>query len=467
MRHSWSGPILPQQSPLSVSSLFAGACTPVLGLKSRRWVLQAGLAGLGAGLASAAGASGGESAEATARTGSAKKSVILIWLSGGPSQLDMWDPKPDAPSEIRGPFSSIPTTVPGVRLTEHFPLQAKIASKLSFLRAVDCSMSNHTPITMQAGNPLARRTDNGRDGDGYPSMGSVAARFRGANDPDLPAFVGLAPSWVADVWEAGHMGGKYAPVNGDHLAGRCSLPKGLELTRLSDRDALRMQFDKFRRDLDNGENLDKLVRSQRRAYEMVSTGKVQKAFDLSQEPDALRDAYGRDSIGTQALLARRLVEAGVTFITTSARWGYFDNHGDTVLPYLGIEKGLKLLLPGVDRTVHTLVTDLEQRGLLDSTLILVLGEFGRSPVMTKDAGREHWLNVMSMIMAGGGLRHGQAVGSTDPRGGTIHSGAVRPQDIAATVFRHLDIDTSNHWMSPQGRPTPIVTEGGRPIPELV
>ncbi|RLS38729.1 MAG: DUF1501 domain-containing protein, partial [Planctomycetota bacterium] len=202
-------------------------------------------------------------------------------------------------------------------------------------------------------------------------------------------------------------------------------------------------------------------------YEMVSTGKVQKAFDLSQEPDALRDAYGRDSIGTQALLARRLVEAGVTFITTSARWGYFDNHGDTVLPYLGIEKGLKLLLPGVDRTVHTLVTDLEQRGLLDSTLILVLGEFGRSPVMTKDAGREHWLNVMSMVMAGGGLRHGQAVGSTDPRGGTIHSGAVRPQDIAATVFRHLDIDASSHWMSPQGRPTPIVTEDGRPIPELV
>jgi len=302
--------------------------------------------------------------------------VILIWLSGGPSQLDTWDPKPDAPSEIRGPFSSIPTSVPGVRITEHFPLQAQIASKLSFLRAVDCSMSNHTPITLQAGNPLARRTDIGRDGDGYPSMGSVADKFRGANDPDLPAIVGLAPSWVADVWEAGHMGGAFAPVNGDHLAGRCSLPEGLQLSRLADRDALRAQFDGFRKELDRGENLDKLARSQRQAFEMVSTGKVQKAFNLAEEPDALRDAYGRDSIGTQALVSRRLVEAGVTFITTSARWGYFDTHGDNVPPYLGIEKGLKLLLPGVDRTIHTLVTDLEERGLLDTTLILVLGEFG-------------------------------------------------------------------------------------------
>ena len=437
-----------------------GAVVPALGLTSRRWFLQAGLAGLGAGLCA------GGSARAATPSGTARKSVILIWLSGGPSQIDTWDPKPDAPSEIRGPFSSIPTTIPGVRLSEHLPLQASIASKLSFLRAVDCSMSNHTPITMQAGNPLARRTDNGRDGDGYPSMGSVASRFRGPNDPDLPAFVGLAPQWAADVWEAGHMGGSFAPVNGDQLAGRCSMPPGMQLSRLADRDALRSQFNGLRKELDRGDNLDKLQLSQRQAYEMVSTGKVQKAFDLSQEPDALRDAYGRDNLGQQALLSRRLVESGVTFITMSARWGYFDNHGDTVLPYLGIEKGLKLLLPGIDRTLHALVTDLEQRGLLDSTLIMMLGEFGRSPVMTKDAGREHWINVMSMVMAGGGLRHGQAIGSTDSHGGTIQSGAVRPQDLAATVFRHLDIDLNSHWLSPQGRPTPIITEGGRPIPEL-
>lgn len=434
--------------------------SPMLQVHSRRWFLQAGLAGMGAGLLS------GSRVLAETGTGTVKKSVILIWLSGGPSQIDTWDPKPDAPSEIRGPFGSIPTTVPGVRLCEHLPLQASIAHKLSFLRAVDCSMSNHTPITMQAGNPLARRTDNGRDGDGYPSMGSVAARFRGSNDPDLPAFVGLAPSWVADVWESGHMGGAFAPVNGEQLTGRCAMPTGISLTRLNDRDQLRNQLDGIRRSMDRTENLDRLQLSQRRAYEMVTTGKVQKAFDLGLESDAIRDAYGRDAIGQQVLLSRRLVEAGVTFVTMSARWGYFDNHGDTVPPWGGIEKGLKPILPTIDRTLYALVTDLEQRGLLDSTLVLMLGEFGRSPVMTKDAGREHWLNVMSMVMAGGGLRHGQAIGSTDSRGGTIQSGAVRPQDLAATVFRHLDIDLTSHWISPQGRPTPIVTESGRPIPEL-
>lgn len=450
-------------SILATSPMFGGGVSPALGVKSRRWVLQAGLAGLGAGLATARGlfANGVEPASR-----STQKSVILIWLSGGPSQLDMWDPKPDAPTEIRGPFSSISTAIPDVRLTEHFPLQAQIASKLSFLRAVDCSMSNHTPITMQAGNPLARRMDNGRDGDGYPSMGSVAAKFHGPNDPDLPAFVGLAPSWVADVWESGHLGTAYAPVNGEQLAGRCSLPKGIEISRLSDRDGLRSKFDTLRRELDRGDNLEKFERSQQRAFEMVVNGKVQRAFDLSQEAATTHELYGRDAIGQQALLSRRLVEAGVTFVTMSARWGYFDNHGDNVPPWGGIEKGLKPILPTVDRTLHALVTDLEQRGLLESTMVLMMGEFGRSPVMTKDAGREHWLSVMSMVMAGGGLQHGQAIGSTDSRGGSIQSGVVRPQDLAATVFRHLDIDLSSHWLSPQGRPTPIVTEGGRPIPEL-
>jgi hypothetical protein len=445
------------------SSLLSGAVAPAIGVHSRRWFLQAGLTGLGASLSTGLSP---QTARANVCSGTSRKSVILIWLSGGPSQIDMWDPKPEAPAEIRGPFSSIPTKIPGVRLSEHLPLQASIADKLSFLRAVDCSTSNHTPITMQAGNPLARRTDNGRDGDGYPSMGSVAAKFRGANDPDLPAFIGLAPSWVADVWEAGHMGSVYAPVNGDQLAGRCALPKGVQLSRLSDRDVLRAQFDGLRRDLDRESNLDRLHRNQRAAYEMVTTGKVQKAFNLDEEPAVVRDAYGRDAIGQQALLARRLVESGVTYVTMSARWGYFDNHGDNVPPWGGIEKGLKPILPTVDRTLHALVTDLGQRGLLDSTLVLMLGEFGRSPVMTKDAGREHWLNVMSMVMAGGGLRHGQAIGSTDSRGGEIQSGAIRPQDLAATVFRHLEIDPASHWISPQGRPTPVITEGGRPIPEL-
>ena len=377
----------------------------------------------------------------------------------------MWDPKPDAPQEIRGPFGVIPTKLPGVQFSEHLPLQASIADKLSIIRSVDCRASNHTPITMQAGNPLARRTNDGKDGGGYPSMGSIAAKFRGANDPDLPAFVGLARSWTSDVWEAGHMGSRYAPVKGHEIAGKFGMPAGINVPRLADRNRLRGELDRYGRELEGHRTLDRVDRYTQQAYEMVLSGKVQKAFDVGQETDATREAYGRESIGEKALLARRLVEAGVTFVLVSGAWGYFDHHGDQVR-WGGIEKGLKPLLPRVDRTLYTLVNDLEQRGLLDNTLVMMMGEFGRSPVVNKDAGRDHWINVMSMVMAGGGLPHGQVIGASDARGGTIHSGAVRPQDLAATTFRHLGIDLNSHWTNSRGRPMPIVTEGGRPIPEL-
>ncbi len=447
-------------------SPFQPAPRDLIRVGSRRWFLQTGMAGL-AGLSlptilnlQSQAAVANESSPSTD-----KKSVILFWLSGGPSHIDMWDPKPDAPQEIRGPYSQIPTNVPGVFLSEHLPLQASIANKLSFLRAVDCKASNHTPITMQAGNPLARRTDDGKDGGGFPSMGSVVAKFKGSNHPDLPAFVGLAPSWKADIWESGHLGSAHAPVNGLELVGKFGLPTGVQLDRLQNRDQLRQQFDRMRRDVDRADVLSKLDRFNARAYEMVVGGNVQKAFDLSQESAETRALYGKNSVGEKAILARRLVESGVTFVVVSGAWGYFDHHGDSV-QWGGIVKGLTPLMPHVDRALFGLVTDLERRGLLDSTLVLMLGEFGRSPVINKDAGRDHWTNVMSMVAAGGGLRHGQAVGSTDSKGYDVKDGLVRPQDLAATVFRHLGIDLSSQWVSPQGRPIPIVVEGGRPIPEL-
>jgi hypothetical protein len=378
----------------------------------------------------------------------------------------MWDPKPNAPQEIRSPFGTIPTTLAGESFTEHLPLQASIADKLSIIRSVDCRASNHTPITMQAGNPLARRTNDGRDGGGYPSMGSIAAKFRGPNDPDMPAFVGLARSWTSDVWEAGDMGNRFAPVKGHELAGKFAMPAGVNVPRLEDRNYLRRELDRFGRELDRHRALDRTDRFTRQAYEMVLSGKVQKAFNVDEESAATREAYGKESIGQKALLARRLVEAGVTFVLVSGAWGYFDHHGDQVR-WGGIVKGLKPLMPRVDRTLYTLVNDLEQRGILDNTLVMMMGEFGRSPVINKDAGRDHWTNVMSMVMAGGGLPHGQVIGATDSRGGAIKSSPVRPQDIAATTFRHLGIDLDAHWVNSRGRPIPIVTENGRPIPELV
>ncbi|HVK16950.1 MAG TPA: DUF1501 domain-containing protein [Fimbriiglobus sp.] len=428
----------------------------------RRWFLQTGLAGF-AGLsladvlrARAAGGGGGD-----------RRAVVLFWLSGGPSQLDTWDPKPDAPAEVRGPYQTISTSVPGVRFCEHLPMQAKLAHKLTVIRSVDCAASNHTPITMQAGNPLARRTNDGRDGGGYPSMGSVAAKFRGANAPGMPAFLGLADSWKADVWGAGNMGSEYEPVKGNELPGRLTLPAGMDMPRLADRADLRKRFDNLHRDLDAGHQMEAIDRYAEQALGMVLSPKVREAFDLSKEPEKVRDRYGRVSVGEKALLARRLVEAGTTFVLVSGKWGYFDHHGDNVPPWGGIQKGLTPILPTIDRALTALVEDLDTRGLLASTLVLMLGEFGRSPVMTKDGGRDHWTPVMSMVAAGGAGTHGRVIGSTDPRGGAIRSRGVGPSDLAATVFRHLGVPLDAQWTDRQGRPFPVVTEGGAPIPELV
>jgi hypothetical protein len=443
---------------------FLPAAADLIRVGSRRWFLQTGLAGMG-GL-SLASVLRRQAQAGASSANSDRKAVILFWLSGGPSHIDMWDPKPDAPSEIRGPYRSIATAAPGIAVCEHLPLQAALMDKLTIVRSVDCTASNHTPITMQAGNPLAQRTNDGQDGGGYPAMGSVAARFRGPNDLEMPAFVGLANDWTSDVWGAGHLGNDYEPIKGNELPGRLALPEGVRVDRLQDRAELRRQFDRVRHQLDRGATMAGVDRYQQMAFEMMLSGKVREAFDISKETDATRDAYGRLSIGEKGLLARRLVEAGSTFVLVSGRWGYFDHHGDNVPPWGGIQKGLTPILPSVDQVINALVRDLDDRGLLDSTLVLMMGEFGRGPVLTKDAGRDHWLNCMSMLVAGGGGPAGQVIGATDSRGYGVKDGRVTPSDLAATVFRHLGIDLDTHWVNPQGRPIPIVTEGGRPIAGL-
>jgi uncharacterized protein (DUF1501 family) len=237
------------------------------------------------------------------------------------------------------------------------------------------------------------------------------------------------------------------------------------VARLQDRRALRRQFDLASRRLEHSGDARGADRFNEMAYEMVTSGKVQRAFDIGQETDATRDAYGRVSIGEKALLARRLVESGVTFVIVSGAWGYFDHHGDEVR-WGGIAKGLTPILPSVDRVMYTLIGDLADRGLLDSTLVLMMGEFGRAPMINKNAGRDHWTNVMSMLVAGGGLPTGQVIGSTDERGYAIKEGRVTPSDLAATTFRHLGINLDTQWTNRQGRPIGIVTEGGRPIAGL-
>src|SRR5262245_51105661 len=441
------------------------AAADLIRVGSRRWFLQTGLAGL-------AGLSLPDLLRCQAANRTVpRKSVILIWLSGGPSQLDTWDPKPDAPAEIRGPFKSIATKVPGVRINEHLPLQASIMDRLAIVRSVDCSSStDHFPAPMQAGNPFAQRSKIDPHIGTHPSMGSVAARFRGPNDPALPAIVGIADLNLcfADVLGAGPMGGAYEAADAAQLAGRLSLAKGVSVAKAEDRADLCRQFDTMRRDLDTGDTMARMDKYRRQALEIVLSGKAQQAFRIDREPDRVRDAYGRHSLGERALLARPLVEAGVNFVTVSGTFGMFDNHGDDHFAG-GLVKGLKPLLGRLDQAVCALVKDLQARGMLDDTLVLAMGEFGRTPIFSQrgQGGREHWVNCMSMLLAGGGMAHGQVVGSTDAKGYDVKDGRVTPSDLAATVYRHLGIDPDTQWTDLQGRPQSIITEGGRPIPELM
>jgi uncharacterized protein (DUF1501 family) len=455
----------PEHSGAVHATLSPAPASDLIRVGSRRWFLQTGIAGL-------AGLSLPDllrfRAHGAIAVGGKRTAVILIWLSGGPSHLDTWDPKPDAPSEVRGPFRSIPTRVPGIRVSEHLPLQASILDRLALVRSVDCRAStDHFPAPMQAGNPLAQRSKADPYSGTHPSMGSVAARFRGANDPGMPAFAGMADPQLlfADVLGPGPMGGAYGAVDGTQLAGRLSLPRGVTVATAEDRAGLCEQFDRLRRDVDVGDTMARMDHFRRQALDIVLSGKAQKAFRVDLEPDRVRDAYGRHSLGERTLLARRLVEAGVTFVTVSGTFGLFDNHGDDHFAG-GLIKGLKPLLGRLDQAVYALVNDLHARGLLDSTLVLALGEFGRGPVVNKNAGRDHWFSCMSMLVAGGGLACGQAIGSTDSRGYEIKAGRVTPSDLGATVYHHLGIDLGAQWTDLQGRPQSTLTDGGRPIAAL-
>src|SRR5438128_4946850 len=278
------------------------AAADLIRVGSRRWFLQAGLAGL-AGLSvpdllrcRAQGASVG---------GADRKAVILIWLSGGPSHIDTWDPKPDAPREVRGPFGSIATKVPGVRVCEHLPLQASILDRLALVRSVDCrSSTDHFPAPMPAGNPIAQRSKADPHIGTHPSMGAVAARFRGPNDPALPAFAGMADQnlFFADVLGASPMGGAYEAVDAAKLAGRLTLPRGVSVARAEDRAGLCRQFDRLRRDLDVGDPMARMDHYRRQALEVVLSGKARQAVRRDLEPDRVRDTYGRSSFGAKTRL---------------------------------------------------------------------------------------------------------------------------------------------------------------------
>ncbi len=458
-------------------------------LRSRRNMMKLGMAGL-AGLTLPELVRQRTQAATTGQGTAAQRSVILLWMTGGPSHIDMWDMKPDRPLSNRGPFMPIRTAIPGEFICEHLPKQAAMLDKFTIIRSVDCRHSNHEPNqVMQTGNREAAPRINSQ-GDRYPSMGSVVAKFRDSQQSSVPPYVAFEKS-ASHIGYAGYLGQQYNPFMGNQAAslpvydmvgkdsGVITRPEmfqfagELNYERIEQRMGLLRELDAMRRELDASGNMQAMDAYQQKAVDMLTGQSVQRAFDIAQEPRSIREQYGDHLWCQQALLARRLVEAGVAFVTIDLSYhtasGTWDNHGDNIPPYGGISRGLKPLLPLFDHMLTTLVSDLERCGKLDDVLVVAMGEFGRTPLMGTQGssdGRDHWPQVMSMCLAGGGLRHGQVIGATDKDGGQIKHRPVTPGDLAATIYRHMGVPLHATYLDDRGRPLAIVQENGQPLSEL-
>jgi hypothetical protein len=393
-----------------------------------------------------------------------KKSVILIWQHGGPSQLDTFDMKPDAPLEVRGPYRSIPTKLDGLSISELMPYHAAVMDKISIIRSFthgngDHFAAAHWLLTGYLGaNGVDRIPRN-------PSMGSIAARLLGPCRTGVPSYVnindggfgfhGAAYLGVAfnpfrtGSFSYGNEGVQLPSADASSLELSAGLTNGRVRTRISLRDGL----DRLRRDIDQSGAFDSVDRITQEAVDIVTSGRAREAFDLSREDPRLRDLYG-PGWGEQALLARRLIEAGARFVTLNT--GYWDDHGN-------VKRALDHKLPRHDRAVGVLIQDLADRGLLDDTLVITAGEFGRTPVINKDAGRDHWPQAQSIALAGGGLRHGQVIGRTNERAEYPVDRPVRPNDFSAIIYHALGIDPHTTTMSNlTGRPVFLLDEGKVP-----
>jgi hypothetical protein len=441
---------------------------------SRRSFLQLGVAGMASvGLP--------RLLQAKQQSGARKStSVILIWLDGGPSHMDLYDLKPDAPEEYRGIWKPIQTKVPGIgNISELFPKQAQITDKFSIVRSLHHDTGDH----FAGGHRMLTAKDLGVSGANtegkFPSIGAIAARELGARKPGLPAYVGVPHASSIGLnpgYFGAHMlGAQYNPFQpgGDpntanYAVRNLQLASGLSIEKLEDRRALRDHFDVTRRRLDALGDTSAIDRFRQEAFDFVSGPAARRAFDIGKEDPRLRDRYGRHNWGQSTLLARRLVEAGTTFVTV--HFGGWDHHWN-------LEAGMKGYLPLVDSAVSSLFTDLDDRGLLETTLVVLCGEFSRTPKMNDGGnggpprsmgtpGRDHWGNALFCLLGGGGVKGGQIVGSTDRLGTRPLTRPVTPANIHATIYTVLGIDPKLHLFDPTGRPVPVLDDP-TPIGELL
>ncbi|MDX1946054.1 MAG: DUF1501 domain-containing protein [Pirellulaceae bacterium] len=429
---------------------------------TRRDCLQLGLSGLVAG-----GLVG--ALRATALAGPTRqrqaKACILIWQDGGPSHYETFDPKPEAPAEFRGQFDAISTKIPGVHFSQHLQKLAALADKFAVIRSIRHDQGNHGAGNhyMMTGAPPRIPVGCGAFVSFHPSLGSAVARECGA-PPGLPAYFSMP-----DVSRSGgpnFLGAQYGPFvvgdnpdNPDFRIRDVALPSGLDGSRFLGRKDLRQLVDRMVRLQDDAaadpvRDVDKFYEQ---GYELVTSREAQKAFDIHSEPAATRERYGRSAFGQRALLARRLVEAGVPFITLYD--GGWDHHRD-------LFNAFNTRMPGWDNTVAALLADLDERGLLETTMVIALGEFGRTPQINKDAGRDHWANAMSVLFAGGGTPGGQAIGATDKKGFAAIERVLSPENFVSTIYTKLGMDPNKIYYTHEGRPVHLVSDP-TPIRELM
>lgn len=431
----------------------------------RRDFLKAGFLGLsGLGLADVL------RAEARAKQDGAPPgrdlSVILVWLDGGPPQHETYDPKPDAPAEFRGPLGAMKTRVPGIAISELLPYHARMMDKMSIIRSMHHSTGDHFAAAhwMLTGYFGSTAVDLSPQ---YPSAGAIISKLKGPKAEGIPAYVGLPNTHsvgIAPGYHGGaYLGVAYNPFSADgdpnsdtYQVPNLAMPGGVDPSRFDDRRGLLHAFDGVRRDVDASGLMDGLDRFARDAYSMVTGPAARAAFDISRESPRLRDRYGRHTWGQSALMARRLVEAGVRFVTLT--FGGWDYHSS-------LEVGMKNVLPVLDKAVGSLVDDLHVRGLLETTVVLVMGEFGRGPRINqglpqdRTPGRDHWGELMSVLVAGGGFAQGRLIGSSNSRGEVPKDCPVTPQDLMVTLYRQMGIDPETSFKNRAGRPISIGSTG--------
>jgi hypothetical protein len=394
-------------------------------------------------------------APAPARRERKANAVIMLWLGGGPATIDMWDLKPGAPEGIRGQFKPINTNVPGIQISEHMPRLAQVADKTTIVRSLHHSIPAHGPATvfMTTGNKPTPAVQ-------YPALGSLVSRLKPATR-GVPPYVSFGDLRGGNAGVAGYLGTAYNPFIIEGAGGRgganfrvrgIQLPNGVTLRDLEKRDRLLAGFDSTFRQIDKSADVvDGFDAFHKQALEILRSEKTRNAFALDREAPALRARYGTTPFGQGALAARRLVEAGVRFVTLTL--GGWDTHGRN------FEALSRRLLPTLDETLSALIADLGDRNLLDRTIVYCAGEFGRTPRINKNAGRDHWARSMAVVLAGGGFKRGYAHGTTDGNGMAPHTEPVTPDDVSATLFHCLGINPHTELMTATGRPMQLFREG--------